>query len=129
MNHFAYGALPRVELGPRLHPVEPVALLGPEGAEALLGGGALVDARIGQEGVGHEILRRRERAVLAKEILDRLARDGVVAHVAVQLPSVRVWGAADSSLDGAGLEAAGSPVGICLWRYPTDNIAQSVVAK
>ena len=28
--------LPRVELAPRLHPVEPVALFGPEGAEALL---------------------------------------------------------------------------------------------
>ena len=35
------GQLPGVEVGPGLDPVEPVALLGPERAEALFGGGAL----------------------------------------------------------------------------------------
>ena len=65
--------VPRVELVPGLDPVEPVPLLRPEGAEALLGGGPLVDPRIGDERVGDELRRRREGALLAQEVLDRLA--------------------------------------------------------
>ena len=49
--------VPGVELGPRLHPVEAVALRGPEVAEAILGRGPLVDPRVGGHGVGDE--RRR----------------------------------------------------------------------
>ncbi len=65
--------LPRVELVPRLHPVEPVALLRPEGAEALLRGGALVDRRVVQQRRGAKLGRGLEGAVLAQEVLDRLA--------------------------------------------------------
>ena len=80
--------VPRVELAPRLHPVEPVALFGPEGAKAVLGGGAVEDARIGHDGVRHELLRRRERAVLAQEILDRRLDVLFSRHAPILVP---VW--------------------------------------
>src|SRR4029077_2184395 len=63
--------LPVEQLGPRLDPVDPIRLIGPEGAEALVRGGPGVDVRIVGSGVGYEGRGRREGALLTEEILDR----------------------------------------------------------
>ncbi len=66
------GRLPLEEVGPGLHPVEMLRLLGPELTEALVRLRPLVDGRIVQEGRGGERLARREGALLAEQVLDRL---------------------------------------------------------